>query len=173
MTQKSTPRAAIIGLFLFLAAALCAVAPLPLVLRSAGVLLFSYATFAFSGTSFALFTALVAPAVGLLSGDGDWLVMLPIVLASNLLGMLGLDYAWRYAAIIVSPLLQIAPQLASLVLPRQELFEVQLPWDGTAPSWIALHGLIALLGVLGALFLDRRADRRAAAESGAQQPGVN
>ncbi len=148
-----------IGLFLFLAAATCAVAPLPLVLRSAGVLLFSYATFTFSGSQFALFTSLVAPVVGLLSGSSDWLVMLPIILASNLLGMLGLEYAWRYAAVLVSPLLQIAPQVVSMILSQQELFEVELPWGDAAMSWIALHGLIALLGVLGALFLERRAER--------------
>lgn len=120
------------------------------------MLLFSYAAFTFAGSQVALFISLVAPMVGLLTGSTEWLVMLPIILASNLLGMLGLEYAWRYAAIVVSPLLVVAPQAVSMVLSRQELFEVELPWADGAMAWIALHGLVALFGVLAALFWDRR-----------------
>lgn len=149
-------RALILGLFLFLAAAACAVAPLPLVLRSAGILLFSYVSFAVAGSQMALFTSLVAPVLGLLSGSEDWLVMLPIILASNLLGMLGLDYAWRYAALIVSPVLVAAPLLTGVVLSRQELFMVDLPWADGGTNWLILHVLVALFGVLAALLLDRR-----------------
>ncbi len=171
MTQANKSRALVIGLFLFLAAAACAVAPLPLIVRSAGVLLFSYASFAVAGAQLSLLTALVAPLAGLLTGDGDWLVMLPIILASNLLGMLGLEYAWRYAAVIVSPLLQSAPQIVSYALSDQELFEVDLPWGDGGLSWIALHALIALFGVLAALLLDRR-QRRSQSGRQAGQPGA-
>ena len=171
MTQANPSRALIIGLFLFLAAVACAVAPLPLIVRSAGVLLFSYASFALAGSQLALLTALLAPLAGLLTGDGDWLVMLPIILASNLLGMLGLEYAWRYAAIIISPVLQSAPQVVSVILARQELFEVELPWGEGAFNWIALHAFVALFGVLAALLLERRGRKllaqRQAAEQGA------
>jgi len=148
--------ALILGLFLFLAAAVCAVAPLPLVLRSAGVLLFSYISFAVAGSQVALLTALLAPVLGLLSGSEDWLVMLPIILASNLLGMLGLEFSWRYAAVVVSPALVAAPLLTSVVLSRQELFMVDLPWGDGATAWLLLHVLVALFGVLAALLLDRR-----------------
>lgn len=160
MTQANPSRALFIGIFLFLAAAACAVAPMPILYRSLGVVLFSYASFALAGSQLALFTALIAPVVGLLSGSEDWLVMLPIILASNLLGMLGLEFAWRYAAVIVSPLLLSAPGVVSVVLSGQELFEVDLPWQGDGFTWIGLHALVALLGVLGALLLDRNRRRR-------------
>lgn len=152
----SGTQAFIIGLFLFLAAVVCAVAPLPLVLRSAGVLLFSYLAFATAGLPAAYLTALLAPVFGLLSGSEGWLVMLPVILASNLLAMLGLEYAWTWPALIVSPLLQVTPQAVTLLLSRRELFAVELPWEPGAQLWLLLHGLIALLGVLLALFLERK-----------------
>lgn len=163
-------RALILGLFLFLAAAACAVAPLPLVLRSAGILLFSYVSFAVAGSQMALFTSLLAPILGLLSGSEEWLVMLPIILASNLLGMLGLDYAWRYAALLVSPALVAAPLLTSVVLSRQELFLVDLPWADGGTNWLILHVLIALFGVLAALLLERR--QRQQREAAREQTGA-
>lgn len=162
MTQANPSRALFIGIFLFLAAAACAVAPMPILFRSLGVVLFSYASFALAGSQMALFTALIAPVVGLLSGSEEWLVMLPIILASNLLGMLGLDFAWRYAALIVSPVLLSAPGVVSVLLSGQELFEVELPWQGEGVTWIGLHALVALLGVLGALLLDRSRRKRLA-----------
>lgn len=160
-------QAVVIGTFLFLAAAACAVAPLSPLLRSAGILFLSYLSFSFAGMPAAFLTALVAPAVGLLSGGGEWLVMLPLVLASNLLAMLGLDYAWKYAALLVSPALQAAPQLVAMVLSRQELFFVDLPWGTEPMNWIMLHALVAVMGVLSALLADRR--RRAQAARAAAQ----
>ncbi len=136
---------------------------MPLVLRSAGVLFFSYAAFAGAGMPAAYLTALVAPAFGLLTGSSDWLVMLPIVLASNLLAMLGLEYGWRYAAIVISPAMLLAPLVLAMLLPRQELFTVHLPWDAQAMNWVLLHGLIGLLGVLLALYVDRVRRRHASA----------
>lgn len=133
---------------------------MPVLYRSLGIVLFSYGSFALAGSQIALFTALVAPVVGLLSGSEEWLVLLPIILASNLLGMLGLDFAWRYAAIIVSPLLLSAPGVVSVLLSGQELFEVELPWLGEGLTWIGLHALVALLGVLGAILLDRNRRKR-------------
>lgn len=169
MTQPNSSRALIIGIFLFLAAVACAIAPMPILFRSLGIALFSYAAFALAGTQMALLTALLAPVVGLLTGNGDWLVMLPIILASNLLGMLGLDFAWRYAAIIVSPLLLSAPGVVSVLLSGQELFEVELPWQGEGLTWVGLHALVALFGVLLALLLDRSRKKRLAAEQ-VEQP---
>jgi len=167
----------VVGLFLFLAAVLCAVVPLPPVVRSAAILFLSYAAFSFSGFGAALLAGLVAPAAGLLAGDADWLVMLPIILSSNLLALLGLDLGWRYAAVVISPVVQAAPQLVSIVLSRKELFLVDLPWDGGASSWLLLHLLVSLFGVLLALFFDRRAQRRMPAAglpeaAGGQEPGA-
>lgn len=161
----SGPLAFVIGLFLFLAAVACAVAPLPLVLRSVGVLLFSYLAFATAGLPAAYLAALLAPVLGLLGGSEGWLIMLPVILASNLLAMLGLEFAWSYPALIVSPLLQVTPQVVTLVLSRKELFLVELPWEPGAQTWIALHGLVAVLGVLLALLLERK---RLAAASAVQ-----
>lgn len=168
------PRIIVVGLFMFLAAVLCAVLPLAPLVRSAAVMLLAYTAFTFSGFGAALLTGLLAPAAGLLTGDADWLVMLPIILSSNLLALLGLDLGWRYAAIVLSPLVQAAPQLGALVLSTKELFMVDLPWGDHAAAWVLLHLLTALFGVLLALFFDRRrrrtpevAQRRSGGETGA------
>ncbi|MEX2534872.1 MAG: hypothetical protein WD273_04650 [Trueperaceae bacterium] len=160
-TAPATQRL-VIGAFLFLAAVACAVAPLPLAFRSSGVLLFAYLAFSVGGPAAAHVTALLAPPVGLISGDGEWLVMLPIILASNLLAMIGLEFAWRYPALLVSPLLQAIPQLFVVNASTQELFAVDLPWGPRATVWIALHALTALAGVLVVVFLDRRRERETA-----------
>jgi hypothetical protein len=152
----------VIGVFLFLAAVACAVAPLPLAFRSSGILLFAYLAFSVGGAPAAHLIALLAPPLGLISGDSDWLVMLPIVLSSNLLAMIGLEFAWRYPALLVSPLLQSVPQLFVLTITKQELFRVELPWDPRPDVWVALHVLVALGGVLVVVYLDRRRQREAA-----------
>lgn len=154
------PQRYIIGTFLFLGAVACAVAPIPLALRSTGILLFSYLAFAVAGPPAGFAGALIAPAVGLVSGDYDWLVMLPIITSSNLLALIGLELTWRYLALLVSPLLQVIPQVFVLTLSKQELFEVTLPWEPNASGWIALHGLVAVAGVLLAIVLDRRRERQ-------------
>ncbi len=151
----------VIGTFLVLAAVVSAVAPLPPMFRSLGILLFSYLAFAMSGMPFAYLAALLAPPLGLISSDANWLVMLPIVLSSNLLAMLGLEFAWRYPAVVISPLLQIAPQLFVMQMSRRELFQVALPWEPNPSLWIGLHALVAVAGVLAAVMLDRRRATRA------------
>ncbi len=171
VTGPNRSRALLLGLILLLAAAACAVLPMPLAVRSAAILLLSYVSFAVTGSQMALFIALVAPILGLLSGSEEWLVMLPIILASNLLGMLGLDFAWRYAAVVVSPALVAAPLLTSLILSRQELFMVDLPWADGGTNWLLLHVLVALFGVLAALLLDRR-QRNRSLQAADDQPGA-
>ena len=152
------PQNFIIGTFLFLAAAALAVAPLPALYRSAGILLIMYLSFSVAGMPFVYLTALIAPPVGLLAGDGDWLVLLPIILTSTLLAAIGLEYAWRYPAILLSPLLAVVPQLVAATLSQQSLFAVDLPWDG-ARTWIGLHFLVALGGVMVAVYLDRKREK--------------
>jgi hypothetical protein len=153
------PQRLIVGTFLVLAAMVCAVAPMPVLFRSAGIVLFSYLAFGVAGMPFAYLTALLAPPIGLITGDTSWLVMLPIVMSSNLLGMLALEYAWRYPALIVSPLLLIVPPLFVQIATRRELFAVALPWDGAQTTWITLHLLVAAAGILTAFVLDRRRER--------------
>ena len=85
--------------------------------------------------------------------------MLPIILSGNLLAMLGLEFAWRPLAVIVSPVLLVMPAVVTWQLSAQALFEVTLPWDAQEVTWIALHLLVAAAGVLVALYLDRRRSR--------------
>lgn len=153
------PQRLFVALFVFLAAVAFAVAPLPLMFRSVGIVLCAYLAFSAAGMPAAYLTALLAPPLGLIRGDQEWLVMLPILLSGNLLAMLGLEFAWRLPALIVSPLLLVAPALLTWQLSSRPLFEVALPWAGQESNWIALHLLVAAAGVLVALFLDRRRSR--------------
>lgn len=155
------PQRLFIGLFLFLAAVVFAVAPLPLMFRSLGIAFCSYLAFAAAGMPAAYLTALAAAPLGLIRGDQDWLVMLPVVLSGNLLAMLGLELTWRPLAVIVSPALLVAPALVTWQLSHQTLFEVTLPWSGQEPTWVMLHLLVAVAGVLVAVYLDRRRARAA------------
>src|SRR5690606_15822831 len=150
------PQRLFIALFLFLAAVVFAVAPLPLMFRSLGVVLCSYLSFAAAGMPAAYLTALLAAPLGLIRGDQEWLVMLPIILSGNLLAMLGLEFAWRMLALVVSPVLLVVPAVVTWQLSQQALFEVTLPWDSQESTWVVLHLLIAAAGVLVAMYLDRR-----------------
>ena len=153
------PQRLFIALFLLLAAVACALAPAPLLFRSLGIVLLAYLSFAAAGMPAAYATALVAPPLGLIRGDNDWLILLPVILSGNLLAMLGLEYAWRLSAVVLSPLLLVAPATLTWQLSSRPLFEVRLPWAGQESRWIALHLLVAVAGVLVALYLDRRRTR--------------
>ncbi len=152
------PQNIIIGIFLFLVAIVLAVAPLPILYRSLGILLSSYLAFSTGGMTLAYIVALLAPPVGIISGDANWLIMLPIMLSSSLVAILGLEYAWRYPAIAVSPLLYLAVTFAAWQLSKRELFAIDLPW-GSGNLWLSLHALIAVAGVLIAIYIDRRRER--------------
>ncbi len=153
------PQRTIVGIFVVLAAVVVAVTPLPVSLRSAAIGLLAYLAFAVGGMPFAYLTALLGPALGLVAGDAAWLVMLPIVLSGNLLAMLGLEYAWRWAAIVVSPLLLVTPALFVQAMARRELFRVELPWDDGRGAWVGLHLLVGVFGVLVAILIERRRRR--------------
>lgn len=157
------PQRVFAGLFFFLAAVVCAAAPVPVLYRSLGIALSAYLGFAGAGMPAAYLAALLAPPVGLVGGDPEWLVMLPIVLSGNLLAMLGLEFGWRYAALLVSPSLLVVPALVTWQLSNRPLFEVALPWGAAEGTWVALHFLVAAFGVLVALYLDRRREARAGA----------
>ncbi|MGL4612149.1 MAG: hypothetical protein ACRCYY_21135 [Trueperaceae bacterium] len=157
------PQNIIIGTFLFLLAAVCAAAPMPLIYRSIGLVVCTYLAFSAGGMPFAYLTALLAPPIGLISGDQNWLILLPIIMSSLLLSVLALEYAWRYPALILSPLLYTIPQFVAMQLSRNELFAVDLPWE-PAQSWVGTHALTALAGVLIAIYLDRRRERNSESE---------
>ena len=154
------PQRLIIGTFMVLAAVVFAVAPLPLPVRSAGIVLAAYLAFGVGGMPFAYLAALLAPPAGLIAGDAEWLVMLPIILSGNLLGMLALEFGWRYPALVLSPLLLITPAAFVQLATQRELFAVELPWDDARALWLTLHALVAVLGVLSAFMLDRQRTRR-------------
>jgi hypothetical protein len=162
------PQRLFAGIFFVLAAIVCAVAPMPPVFRSLGIVLSAYLGFSAAGMPVAYLCALLAPPFGLIGGDPDWLVMLPIVLSGNLLAMLGLEFGWRYGALVLSPVLLVAPAIVSWQLSKKPLFEVALPWHVSEGAWVALHLLVAALGVLVSLFLDRR--REAHASGGEDEP---
>ncbi|MEJ2357357.1 MAG: hypothetical protein P8Y13_04650 [Deinococcales bacterium] len=153
------PRRMIVGVFLFLAAVVSAVAPMPMLFRSLGVLLFAYLSFAEAGMPAAYVTALLAPLGGLVSGDPGWLTMLPIVMSANLLAMLALEWSWPYVAIVLSPALEVVPMLFVAAASKKPLFLVTLPWAGEESTGIVLHGLVAFAGVLLAIYLHRRRSR--------------
>ncbi len=160
MTRPSDFQRIIISLFLVLLALVLVVSPLPMLLRSLGILLLSYAAFGWGGITLAYLVALLVPPAGLLTGDPDWLVMLPLILSSGLLAMAGLEYAWRYPAILISPLLYVTPQLFAWSVSYQPLFAVDLPWEPSAGTWISLHGLAAILALLLSVYLERLKERR-------------
>lgn len=148
-----------IALFLFLAAAVLAAIPIPLVYRSLGTVLFGYFAFATAGLPAAYVTVLVAPMIGAIRGDLDWFIMMPIILSANLLAMLGLEFGWRNFAIIVSPVLLVLPPIVAWQLSQRELFEVVLPLTGHETEWILLHLLTGVVGVIAAVFFERSRER--------------
>lgn len=149
------PQNLIVGIFMVLLAATMAIAPLPLLYRSLGMLFATYLALSAGGVGFAYLAAIIAPLTGLIGGDQDWLVMLPIILSGQLLAVLALEYAWKYPALLLSPLLAILPALIAAQLSGQSLFSIELPW-GAANLWLMLHGLTALAGSLLLVVLDRQ-----------------
>lgn len=166
------PQRTIIGIFLVLAAVVAAVAPLPLSLRSALIVLLAYLAFANGGMPYAYLAALMAPALGLVAGDPGWLIMLPVVLSGNLLAMLGLEFSWRWPALLVSPALLVLPAVFVRIMAQRELFAVELPWDDGQGAWVALHLLVAVFGVLIALLIDRRRGQPDAASGAGVRGGL-
>lgn len=153
------PQRTIVGTFLVLAAVVAAVAPMAVSLRSAAIALIAYLAFSVGGMPFAYLAALLGPALGLVAGDVDWLVMLPIVLSGNLLAMLALEFAWRWWAVVLSPALLVVPAAFVQSMAQRELFRVELPWDDARGAWIGLHLLVGVFGVLVAILIERRRTR--------------
>lgn len=154
------PQNVIIGTFVFLAALVCVLAPIPLLYRSLGLLFATYLAFSVAGTALAYMVAILAPLAGLVGSDMNWLILLPILLTSLMLAVVGLEYAWRYPAILVSPLLYIIPQWIAQFLAKQTLFAIALPWE-PAESWLSIHAMAAMAASLFIIYIDRMRERSA------------
>jgi hypothetical protein len=160
LKPEPTTRILFLGLFIFLAAVMLVVAPLPLLFRSGGILFCTYMAFSVGGMPLAYITALLVPPIGLITGDPAWLILLPIVMSSQLLAMLGLEYAWRYAALIVSPLLYLVPLLFTRFASTIELLAVELPFQPSLNTWLIFHGLIAFAAMIIVLSISGKRQAR-------------
>lgn len=131
-----------------------ALSPVATLYRSVAILFCAYLAFSNSGTPAAYVIVLFSPLFGLRYETDTWLVLLPVMLSANLLAMLGLDYGWRYGAIVLSPLLAILPPLIAWQGSLHPLFDVTLPWQPDAGTWLVMHAVVALAGVAIGLALD-------------------
>lgn len=143
-----------VGAGLILLSVVVALLPIATLYRSVAILLCAYLAFSNSGTAAAYIIVLFSPLFGLRYETSQWLVLLPIMLSTNLLAILGLDYGWRYGAIILSPLLCALPQIVAWQGAQHPLMNVVLPWEPSATTWLTLHVLTAVAGVAMGLALD-------------------
>lgn len=162
LRQLNSGHSLLRGAFVLLLALVLAVSPLSMLVRSLGILFLGYTALAFSGLPLALACVLIAPLAGLLAAGNSWLIMLPIMLVSGLLALLGLDFAWRLPALFVSPLLTVLSQVLVLQLSQRSLFAVALPWEPNPQLWIILHGVTALVGTAMVIYLSGRDARQVA-----------
>lgn len=156
MYVPPSPRNVFMGIFLCCFAAVITVSPLPMLYRSMSILLIAYFAASFGGMPFAYLVVVLIPSLGLLKSDNSWLIFLPLIISSGVLAMLGLEYAWRYGALILSPLLYLIPQIFVWQVSEHRLFNLTLPWQPNAGRWMVVHTCITFTGVLIMLFLDRK-----------------
>ncbi len=156
MYTPPPPKNIFMGLFLCFFAAVIIVSPLPILYRSMLTLFTAYLAASYGGMPFAYIVVVLVPPLGLLKQDDSWLIFLPMIISSGLLAMLGLEYSWRYAALLISPFLYILPQLFVWKVSEHRLFEIAIPWQPSATRWLIIHAFVAGAGVLTMLFLDRK-----------------
>ncbi len=151
-----------VGMGLILLSVVIALLPVTTLYRSVAILLCAYLAFSNSGTVAAYIIVLFSPLFGLRYETSQWLVLLPVMLSTNLLAILGLDYGWRYGAIILSPLLCALPQIVAWQGSQHPLMNVVLPWQPSAQTWLTMHVVTAVAGVAMGLALDykRRISQR-------------
>ena len=150
---STTARSLIIGLFLCLLAAVIAILPIPIFVRSIVLLFLAYLSVAFANIGFSYLIALIVPVVGIFVDSAAWLILSPVIMSAGLLAMLALEYTWRRLAIIASPFFWLLVPIFVHFVSQHRLFELELPWnDGmtwweqTPLVWIILHGIVALVG---------------------------
>jgi hypothetical protein len=148
-----------LGAGLILLSVAIALSPLATLYRSVAILFCAYLAFSNSGTPAAYVIVLFSPLFGLRVETDIWLVLLPVMLSANLLAILGLDYGWRYGAIVLSPALAVLPAIIAWQGSLHPLFNVNLPWQPDAQTWIVMHAVVALAGVVIGLALDYKRAR--------------
>jgi len=148
-----------VGAGLILLSVAIALSPLATLYRSVAILFCAYLAFSNSGTPAAYIIVLFSPLFGLRVDTNTWLVLLPVMLSANLLAMLGLDYGWRYGAIVLSPVLAVLPAVIAWQGALHPLFSVDLPWQPDARTWIVMHAVVAFAGVVIGLALDFKRSR--------------
>lgn len=148
-----------VGAGLILLSVAIALSPLATLYRSVAILFCAYVAFSNSGTLAAYVIVLFSPLFGLRVETDIWLVLLPVMLSANLLAMLGLDYGWRYGAIVLSPVLAVLPPIIAWQGSLHPLFNVNLPWQPDAQTWIVMHAVVAFAGVVIGLALDYKRAR--------------
>ncbi|MEZ4608443.1 MAG: hypothetical protein R2865_17050, partial [Deinococcales bacterium] len=117
-------------------AAVATVLPLSLFYRSLLILASSYLAFSFGGIAFAYLIALFMPLIGIIVDSNTWLILSPVILSANLLAMLGLDYGWRYGALLLSPLLYAIPVIFVSRIAQHRLFNLDLSWTPSLNLWL-------------------------------------
>lgn len=152
---STTVRSLLIGIFLCLLAAVFAILPLPIFVRSIVLLFLAYMAVGFANIGFAYLIVLIIPVVGIFVDSAAWLIMSPVIMSAGLLAMLALEYTWRRMAVLASPLFWLLVPLFVHFVSQHRLFALELPWnDGmtwweqTPLVWILLHGIVALIGSL-------------------------
>lgn len=154
-----------LGAGLVLLSIAIALSPLATLYRSVAILFCAYLAFSNSGTPAAYVIVLFSPLFGLRVETDTWLVLLPVMLSANVLAILGMDYGWRYEAgwrygvIVLSPLLAVLPAIIAWQGSLHPLFNVNLPWQPDAQTWIVMHAVVALAGVVIGLALDYKRAR--------------
>ena len=161
MYTPPSPKNIFMGLFLCFFAAVIVVSPLPMLYRSMIILFIAYLAASYGGMPFAYIVVILVPPLGLLKHDDSWLIFLPMIISSGLLAMLGLEYSWRYAALLISPFLYVIPQLFVWKVSEHRLFAIEIPWQPSATRWLIIHAFVAGAGVLTMFFLDRKRQKLA------------
>ena len=150
---STSARSFIIGLFLCLLAAVFAILPVPIFVRSIVLLFLAYLAVGFANIGFSYLIVLIVPVLGIFIDSSVWLILSPVIMSAGLLAMLSLEYTWRRLAVIASPFFWALVPLFVYFVSQHPLFELELPWnDGmtwweqTPLVWILLHTIVAFAG---------------------------
>lgn len=154
MPQARSPLLAILlGVFCVALATICALAPLVPLHRSLAIILIAFIAVSFAGFPFGYITVLLPPMIGLYNGGVEWLIMLPMVLATGLIAVLAMDFGGRWLGWLLAPLLSVVPIVLVWQAAQHRLFSLELPWVLSQEIWVLSHALVVLLGTLIVIFI--------------------
>lgn len=153
INASTSARNLIIGLFLCLLAAVFAILPIPIFVRSVVLLFLAYIAIAFANIGFSYLIVLIVPVVGIFVDSDAWLVLSPVIMSAGLLAMLAFEYTWRRFSVVASPLFWLLVPIFVHFVSQHRLFALELPWNEgmtwwqqSPLAWIILHGIVALIG---------------------------